>query len=164
MAGTACQQSFRSSGFSSESTIVVTMSPSLVADRIFLNQRLAGGAILHHNFVTRTVQRVQSVFSFRLRSAALVLFPSTVFAALGSLETLPSQCDRHADFELERLLRLTFCEVIGALEAAAAQLQINSTSRFESFALRCINVYSGSGILPSDTASQISMRSSSEWG
>src|SRR5215472_11341932 len=46
---------------------------------------------------------------------------------------------------------------------ATAQLQINSTSRFESFALRCINVYSGSGILPSDTASQISMRSSAEW-
>ena len=47
---------------------------------------------------------------------------------------------------------------------AAAQPQINSTSRFESFALRCITVYSGSGILPSDTASQISMRSSVEWG
>src|SRR5215472_16681772 len=46
---------------------------------------------------------------------------------------------------------------------AAAQLQINSTSRFESFALRCIKVYSGSGILLSDTASQISMRSSAEW-
>ena len=102
----------------------------------------------------------QSSFEVRRTSS----FPSTVFAALGSLETLPSQCDRHADFELERLLRLTFCEVIGALEAAAAQLQINSTSRYESFALRCINVYSGSGILPSDTASQISMRSSPEGG
>jgi hypothetical protein len=100
-------------------------------------------------------------FSFDVRRTSS--FPATVFAALGSLETLPSQCDRHADFELERLLRLTFCEVRGAL-GAAAQLQINSTSRFESFALRCINVYSGSGILPSDTASQISMRSSAEGG
>ena len=86
-----------------------------------------------------------------------------MFAALGSLETLPSQCDRHADSEVERLPRLTFCDVIGAL-GAEAQLQINSTSRFESLALRCINVYSDSGILPSDTASQISIRSSAEGG
>jgi hypothetical protein len=58
---------------------------------------------------------------------------------------------------------LTSGEVVGAL-AAAAQLQINCTSRFESFALRCIKVYSGNGILPSDTVSQITIRSPAEWG
>jgi len=53
-----------------------------------------------------------------------------------------------------------FTDALGA----AAQSQIISTSRFESLAWRWIIVYSGSGILPSDTAPQISLRTSSVGG
>jgi hypothetical protein len=42
---------------------------------------------------------------------------------------------------------LACSEVTGSF-GALAQAQINSTSRLESFALRCTTVYSGSGILP----------------
>ena len=47
---------------------------------------------------------------------------------------------------------------------AAAQSHIKPTSCGESLALRCNTVYARSGILPSDTASQTSMRSLSECG